>query len=767
MQLIIVESPKKAKTIERFLDGKYKVLGSGGHIRGLPEKRFGVDVENNFTPTYVIEPKQKKLVEELKKYSDKAELVYLATDPDREGEAIAWHLYEVLGIKGKTHRIKFNEISEKAVKAALKEPCKIDYNLVDSQQARRILDRIVGYKLSPFVRTRVKDGESAGRVQSVAVRLAVELERKILNFVPEEYWYIYAKLKAPDDKSELKVVLNDKNGKKFRPSNEDEALAVERVCKTEEFVVKDVKKGVTKSHALPPFTTSTMQQDASAKLGLSAPQIMQLAQHLYEGMETSRGHLALVTYIRTDSTRISTDAQKEALEYIADNFGKEYCPAKPNVYSAKKNAQDAHEAIRPIDINVTPESVKDILDKNHYKLYKLIYERYLASQMNEAQFNSMQITVNCGEYGFKASGKSVKFKGYTAVYDYVAGKSDEDGEVNKLLPDMNVGDKLKLIPSDKKGKDGNPSLEQKYTKPPVRYTDSTLVKAIEENGIGRPSTYATIIGTLTKHKYIAREGKYLKPTQIAFDATDLLVKYFADVMDVGFTARMEDKLDYVAEGNEDWRTTVADFYTPFMAELRIATNDNGEQTDIPCDNCGALLIKKQGRFGEFLYCPECKKTKNPNDKVSSVKCPNCGELMIEKDGKFGKYLSCENCNTKMQEGDTVASEKCSCGAIMLIKTGKFGKYCKCTKCGATKSLSELVGTCPMCHKPAQKMISKKGAVYYGCSGYPACNFRSWEQPTGETCPTCGNYLIEKDGVIKCSDKKCNYTQAVKENKENK
>lgn len=756
MQLIIVESPKKAKTIERFLDGEYKVLGSGGHIRGLPEKRFGVDVEDNFKPTYVIEPKQKKFVEELKKSSDKADLVYLATDPDREGEAIAWHLYEVLGIKGKTYRIKFNEISEKAVRNAISERGKIDYNLVDSQQARRILDRIVGYKLSPFVRTRVKDGESAGRVQSVAVRLAVELERKILNFVPQEYWSVSAKLITPDGKSELKMLLNDKNGKKFRPSNQEEAEAVYNECTNNPFVVKEVKKGVTKSHALPPFTTSTMQQDGSAKLGLSAPQVMQLAQHLYEGIETTRGHLALVTYIRTDSTRISADAQQDALKYIEKNFGVEYKPKTPNIYSAKKNAQDAHEAIRPIDINVTPESVKDILDKNHYNLYRLIYERFLASQMAEAQYNSMQITANSGEYGFKASGKSVKFKGYTAVYDYVLGKSDDEQEENKLLPDMNDGDVLKLKKLDK---------EQKFTKPPVRYTDSTLVKAIEENGIGRPSTYATIIGTLTKHKYITRKGKYLVPTQIAFDATDLLVKYFADIMDVGFTAKMEDKLDFIADGKEDWHKTVADFYNPFMSELKIAVSDNGEETDIPCDECGALMVKKHGRFGEYLVCPSCKKTKNFGDKLSEVKCPNCGEFMIEKDGKFGKYFSCEKCNTKMQQGDAVSDIKCSeCGAVMLIKTGKFGKYHKCTKCGATKSISELVGVCPICHKPAQKMLSKKGTVYYGCSGYPGCNFRSWDIPTGEMCPTCGNYLVTKDGKVKCSDKKCNYTQEIKENK---
>ena len=750
MQLIIVESPKKAKTIERFLGGKFKVLGSGGHVRGLPEKRFAVDVNNNFEPTYEIEPKQKKTVEDLKASAEKAELVYLATDPDREGEAIAWHLYEVLDIKGKTHRIKFNEISEKAVKKAIQEPGRIDYNLVNSQQARRILDRIVGYKLSPFVRTRVKDAESAGRVQSVAVRMVVDLERKILNFVPEEYWTISAKVKPENATTEFKMLLAEKDGKKFRPSNQTEAEEVYNTCEKSPYKVSEVKKGIVKSHALPPFTTSTMQQDASNKLGLSAPQVMQLAQHLYEGIETSKGHLALVTYIRTDSTRISEEAQQECLKYVEKNFGKEYLPSKPNVYTTKKNAQDAHEAIRPIDINVTPDRVKDILDKNHYNVYRLIYERYLASQMADAKFNSMQITAVSDRYSFKASGRSVNFKGYTAVYDFVQGKTGEDEAENKLLPDLKEGETLILKKLDK---------EQKFTKPPVRFTDSTLVKAIEENGIGRPSTYATIIGTLTKHKYISRKGKYLVPSEIAFEATDLLMKNFSDILDINFTARMEDKLDDIAEKGKDWQKMVGEFYYPFIEDLKNAMGDNSEPTDIPCEHCGKMYVKKKGRFGEFLFCPECKKTRNPDDKTSDKPCPNCSTLMTLKDGKFGKYLQCANleCNTKMQEGDEITEERCSkCSSVMLFKTGKFGKYYKCSKCGGTRSLSELKGVCPICHKPAQKMLSKKGTIYYGCSGYPGCNFISWDILTGDLCPTCGQYLIEKDGKVICSNKTCNY-----------
>lgn len=750
MQLIIVESPKKAKTIERFLGGKFKVLGSGGHVRGLPEKRFAVDVDNNFEPTYVIEPKQKKTVEELKSYADKAELVYLATDPDREGEAIAWHLYEVLNIKGKTHRIKFNEISEKAVKTAISQPGRIDYNLVNSQQARRILDRIVGYKLSPFVRTRVKDGESAGRVQSVAVRMVVDLERKILNFVPEEYWTISAKVKHEDSTQEFKMLLAEKDGKKYKPVNSEQANEVYNACTTNPFIVKEVKKGVVKSHALAPFTTSTMQQDASSKLKLSAPQVMQLAQHLYEGVETPNGHLALVTYIRTDSTRISSDAQLECLNYIEEKYGKEYRPVKPNIYTTKKNAQDAHEAIRPIDVKVTPDSVKDILDKNHYNLYKLIYERYLASQMTDALYNSMQITATSKNYAFKANGKSVKFKGYTIIYDSVLPKEDGEETSNKLLPNLTEGETLILKKLEK---------EQKFTKPPVRFTDATLVKAIEENGIGRPSTYATIIGTLTKHKYISRKGNYLIPSEIAFEATDLLTKYFADILEVNFTARMENKLDEIAEKGKDWHKMVGEFYHPFIEDLKKATGDNSEPTNIPCESCGNMFVKKKGRFGEFLYCTTCKKTQNLDDKKTDTPCPNCGSLMILKEGKFGKYLNCSNkdCNTKMQENDTISQEKCAkCSSFMIFKTGKFGKYYKCPKCGETKSITERVGVCPVCHKPAQKMTSKKGVVYYGCSGYPTCNFISWDIPTGELCPTCGKHLVKKDDKIKCSDKKCNY-----------
>ena len=749
MQLIIVESPKKAKTIERFLGGKFKVMGSGGHVRGLPEKRFAVDVDNNFEPTYVIEPKQEKLVKELQEVSAKAELVYLATDPDREGEAIAWHLYEVLGIKGKTHRIKFNEISEKAVKNALLAPEKIDYNLVNSQQARRILDRIVGYKLSPLVRTRVKDCESAGRVQSVAVKLAVELERKIQAFEPKEYWTITASLKPENGSQKFKMLLSEKGGKKYRPTCKEEADEINAVCQSDKFIVKSVKRGVVKTKPLPPFTTSTMQQDASHKLGLSAPQVMQLAQHLYEGLETDRGHLALVTYIRTDSTRVSVDAQQECLKYVLDNFGKEYCPSKPNVYFTKKNSQDAHEAIRPIDITITPEKVKNVLDKNHYNLYKLIYERYLASQMTSAEYNQMQVVAGVQDYTFKASGKSVKFKGFTAVYDYETEVSD-DVAVNKLLPDLTENQALSLIKVDG---------EQKFTKPPVRYTDSTLVKAIEENGIGRPSTYATIIGMLTKRKYITRKGKNLVPTQIAFEATDLLTKYFSDVMDIGFTAKMEDRLDDIADGKAIWNNVISEFYNPFIKELKTATNDNSEPTDIPCDSCGNLMVKKKGRFGEFLYCLNCKKTKNPDDKLSDNKCPNCGGSMMLKDGKYGKYLACVNtdCNTKMQEGDVISNQKCAnCGAVMLDKTGKFGRYLKCTKCSNTKSMSEEIGVCPICQKPALKMVSKKGKTYYGCSGYPSCSFISWDIPTGELCPTCGKHLILKDGKTVCSDKNCNF-----------
>ena len=761
MQLIIVESPSKAKTIEKYLGGKYKVDASGGHVRDLPEKRLGVNVANNFEPNYVVSADKKAVIKRLKEKAEKADKVYLATDPDREGEAISWHLSEVLGLKDNARRIEFNEISERAVKEALKNPRGINYNLVDSQQARRVLDRLVGYKLSPLLCKRIKNGLSAGRVQSVALKIIVDREREIKAFIPVEYWNLRAALKGKDGK-EFTALLVGKDKKKFKPCDEAEAETVKAAIKAAGATVSEVKKSVTKSYALPPFTTSTMQQDASAKLNMSSPMCMQVAQHLYEGVETANGHLALVTYIRTDSVRVSAAAQQEAREFIKEKYGEEFVPEKPNVYKSKKNAQDAHEAIRPIDINLTPAIAKTLLDRNHYNLYKLIYERFLASQMAEAKYNSEQITIRSGDYVLKASGRTTLFKGFTAVYeDYRVNDADEDTENVKVIPDLTEGEKLELL--DVNG-------EQKFTKPPVRFTDASLVRIMEEKGIGRPSTYATIISVLTKRKYTVKEGKNIVPTEIAFEMTDMLTKYFADIMDVSFTANMEDRLDDIENGGKDWHKIIADFYPHFHDQLTFASTDGDELTDIKCEKCGAPMIRKNGRYGKFLACsryPECSSIKGESEEVSDVKCEKCGAMMVYKTGRYGKFLTCPNYPDCMnikpldEEATDVKCEKC--GGDMVIKKGKFGKYMQCKACKATKSLAEKAGVCPRCGKPAQKLIAKSGRTYYGCSGYPDCTFMSWDMPTGETCPKCGGFIVlSKDGKTKkCAEKGCNYSEKVK------
>ena len=766
MQLIIVESPSKAKTIEKYLGGKYKVDASGGHVRDLPEKRLGVNIAKNYEPNYVISADKKPVIKRLKEKVEKADKIYLATDPDREGEAISWHLQEVLGLKDKAQRIEFNEISEKAVKEALKNPREINYNLVDSQQARRVLDRLVGYKLSPLLCKRIQNGLSAGRVQSVALRIIVDKEREIRAFVPAEYWNLTATLSDGHHKP-FTAYLAEKDGKKFKPANQAEADEVENAIKAANgaFAVKQVKKTDTKSHALPPFTTSTMQQDASAKLNMSSPMCMQVAQHLYEGIETQEGHLALVTYIRTDSVRISAESQARAREYIAEKYGDEYVPEKPNFYKSKKNAQDAHEAIRPIDICMTPEKVKPLLDRNHYNLYKLIYERFIASQMSEAKYNYVTIDSVCGDYTFRTNGRTVVFKGYTAVYDdYKANQETEDGEIVKVIPPVKEGDGLKAE---------NVSKEQKFTKPPVRFTDASLVRIMEEKGIGRPSTYATIISVLSKRKYTVKENKYIVPTEIAFRITDMLVKYFPDIMDVSFTAGMEDKLDDIEKGGQDWHKIIADFYPPFAEKLAFAATDGDEITDIVCEKCGAPMIRKNGRYGKFLACsnyPECSNIKSEKEEVSDVKCDKCGAMMVYKTGKYGRFLACPNypeCTNVKPIDEETTTEKCEkCGGDMVVKKGRFGKYLQCTVCKATKSLTEKAGVCPQCGNPTQKMTSKSGKIFYGCSNYPACNFMSWDMPTGEHCPKCGSYIVlTKDGKTrKCSNKECDYSDKPKKTK---
>ena len=761
MDLIIVESPSKAKTISKYLKGKYRVDASGGHVRDLPEKRLGVNIDKNFEPTYVDNPDKKQVIKRLSEEAAKAEHVYLATDPDREGEAISWHLKNVLKLKDGKNRIEFNEISPAAVTKALQNPREIDYNLVDAQQARRVLDRLVGYKLSPLLCKRIRSGLSAGRVQSVALRLIVDREREIKAFVPKEYWNVNAELQdKPKEFAPFRALLSEKKGKKYQPSSAEENEKVRAELSQNAYIVREVKKSVAKSHAPAPFTTSTLQQDASNKFGMTSPDVMLVAQHLYEGVDTeNEGHIALVTYIRTDSVRVSQEAQAKAREYIAARFGKEYVPEKPNIYATKKGAQDAHECIRPIDLNRTPESMKGTLDKKHYNVYKLIYDRFMASQMSEAQYDSMQIKVTNGDYGFKASGRALRFAGFTAAYQE-ARKEDEEGESGKLLPPVKEGEELDLV---------RLTSEQKFTKPPLRYTDASLVKAMEEKGIGRPSTYASIISVLTRRKYVTKEGKYMVPTEVAFEITDLLMKYFTDIMDVGFTAKMEDQLDGIEEGGTDWHKIIADFYPPFAEKLVFASNDGDEMTDILCEKCGHPMIRKSGRYGKFLACsnyPACSNIKSEGAEVSATKCPKCGANMVVKSGKYGKFLACPNypeCSATLPYDCELSKEKCpKCGTLMYVRKGRNGKYLSCPKCGGSQPIAELAGTCPVCGAPTRRMKSKAGKIFYSCSKYPGCKFMSWEMPTGEKCPKCGKYLFRKGKKVRCSS--CDYTADLPEEK---
>ena len=735
MDLIIVESPSKAKTISKYLKGKYKVDASAGHIRDLPVHSLGVDVKNNFEPRYVNSEGKEDLIRRLQDETKKADRVYLATDPDREGEAISWHLQTVLGLDEKAkNRIEFNEVSQKAVEKALTQPRTINYNLVDAQQARRVLDRLVGYKLSTLLNHKIETENnsrtlSGGRVQSVALKLIVDREREIEAFKPQEYWNVSALLQDKELKhAPFKASLEKKNGKKYKPASKEETETVLAALKAGEFVVAAMKKSVVKSHAPAPFTTSSMQQESSNKLGFTAPETMSLAQHLYEGIGTENGdHIAFITYMRTDSVRISAEAQQSALSYIRAAYGDNYAPEKPNFYSTKKDAQDAHEAVRPIDVSMTPDKAKNLLDKKHYMLYKLIYERFLSSQMAEAKYNSTQMDINNSGYTFKASGKIMLFPGYTAVYRETEVKKDDDesAESAELLPDLAQGESVNC---------NKINTEQKFTKPPLRYTDASLVKAMEEKGIGRPSTYATIIAKLNQ-KYVKKEGKYMKPVKVSYAVSDMLNKCFPDIMNVGFTADMETKLDKIEEGGQRWQDVIADFYPEFEKNLKNASSYGDELTDIKCEKCGRPMIRKNGKYGKYLACsgyPECHNIVSEGEQeISAIPCPNCGENMVVKTGKFGKFLACPNYPD-----------------------------CKTTRPYPTENGEQKdCGLCPECGSPMLQKNSKKGKIFYGCSGYPACKFLSWDIPTGKKCPKCGSALVKTArGNVKCSNKECDYKE---------
>jgi len=676
-KLVIVESPAKAKTIAKYLGKEFKVEASMGHVRDLPKSDLGVDIENGFVPKYINIRGKADVINKLKKYAQEAEKVYLATDPDREGEAISWHLATILGLDTNDNvRITFNEITKKAVQESLKNARPIDQNLVNAQQARRILDRLVGYKLSPFLWEKVKGGLSAGRVQSVATRLVVEREEEIENFKPEEYWTLEAVFKK--DVQEFKAKFyGDKKGK-IELKNQDHVQKIEEKIKNKEFKVVKIKVSEKKKNPPPPFITSTLQQEASRKLRFTPAKTMAVAQMLYEGVEIKgEGSVGLITYMRTDSTRVSEEAQQAARSLIVQKFGKEYLPEKPRVYKTKKDAQDAHEAIRPTYLDMDPESIKDSLTLDQYKLYKLIYDRFLASQMESSVYEVLSAELEVEGYIFKLTGSKLKFAGFMEVY--VEGKDTEDEEEENQLPEIREGEALKPIKLESK---------QHFTQPPSRYTEATLIKALEENGIGRPSTYAPTIQTILERGYVAKEDRFLKPTELGRIVTNILKEYFKDIIDIEFTAELESNLDKIEEGKLEWTEVVKKYYQPLEKELEIAratllkVKVEDEETDIVCENCGRKMVIKKGRYGKFLACPgypECKNTKPYYDYLD-VLCPKCGKRIIEKKSKKGKrYYTCEgypDCDLILWEKPVKNCPKC--GSLMFEKGKKGNKKLVCS-----------------------------------------------------------------------------------------
>lgn len=748
--LVIVESPAKGNTIKSYLGSNYKVVASKGHVRDLPKSTLGVDIDNGFAAHYINIRGKGDLIKSLKKEAKAASKVILATDPDREGEAISWHLAATLGIPDeKICRVTFNEITKTAIKEAIKHPRSIDLDLVNSQQARRILDRIVGYKLSPFLWKSIKSGLSAGRVQSVATRIIVEREAEIRAFIPKEYWTIDAKLRASDNTFVLARFYGDNNGKIKLESGKDAQKVVSATVGSD-FIVKSIKKGTKNKTPAPPFTTSTLQQEASKKLGFQSQRIMRVAQELYEGINLGSeygGVQGLITYMRTDSLRVSAEAQTASAKFIEERYGAEYCPSAPRVYKTKSGAQDAHEAIRPSNINIEPQKIKKMLSPDQYKLYKLIWERFIASQMASAVLNTVLVDFESAGYIFRTNGYTVKFQGYMAVYeettDEVPKENDDDNEKNMRIPEMSETDKLKAQ-----------SVEplQHFTEPPPRYNEASLIKFLEEKGIGRPSTYTPIITTIIARDYVKRDGKALVPTPLGELTTKLMIESFPDVVDYEFTATMESKLDGIENGEDTMQHVLSDFYSEFAKRLEEANNSTigsfelpREETDIVCDKCGSTMIVKNGRFGKFAACPnypQCKNTKP-----------------LTKDGKLAPE------KPKTVE---VADFKCElCGGDMVLRTGRFGSFYACANyptCKFTKQRAKDIGIpCPQCGAKLVSKLGKNKTVFYSCESYPDCDFSSWDMPTEEKCPECGKMLFKKKGknLIICHDKQCGYKREIK------
>jgi DNA topoisomerase-1 len=813
--LVIVESPAKAKTIGKYLGKNYVVKASLGHVKDLPKRDLAVDVDNDFAPHYEVIEGKKKLISELKQAAKTVDSVYLAADPDREGEAICWHLKEELEPKKsagpKVFRVMFNEITANAVRKAFDKPMAVNVNLVEAQQARRVLDRLVGYKISPLLWDKVRRGLSAGRVQTVALRLIVEREREIRAFVKEEYWTLDAALhakKPPLLKARLSKIDNaealglpkpaDEAKAPYKPfiANEGASLRIVNDLADAAYIVKSVATREKRRNPVAPFITSTLQQEASRKLRFSVKRTMMLAQQLYEGKEIGKeGLVGLITYMRTDSTRVSDDALTEVRSMIGERYGKQYLPDSANTYKTKKDAQDAHEAIRPSSALRTPDSLEQYLAEDELKLYRLIWMRFVASQMKAAVFDQTTIEIDAGgksrvKYLFRATGSVPKFDGFLKVYEEGKDQKDEDDEeLKNKLPAVTQGETLRLKALEP---------EQHFTEPPPRFNEATLVKELEADGVGRPSTYASILSTIQDREYVKKEGGRFFPTELGMVVTDLLVDNFNNIFEVKYTARMEQELDEIEEGKIDWRLAMAEFYKRFQQELEYAERNMTDikrmekPTDLICEKCGKPMVIKWGKHGSFIACtgyPECTNTRELTVDLPDVDkadfseqdeqeyCENCGRPMVLKKGRFGQFYACSGypeCKTTKQLGgeqrkDVPLEEKCpNCDSNLVQKFGRYGEFVACSnypKCKFVKQ--KTIGVrCPNCSEgEVVERRSKRGKTFYGCNRYPDCDFVAWGKPLPEKCPECGSsYLIEKylkaGPVAQCPNKECGYKHPI-------
>ena len=749
--LVIVESPSKAATIKGYLGTNYKVIASKGHVRDLPKSKIGVDIENGFEAHYINIRGKGDLIKDIKKEAKNANKVFLATDPDREGEAISWHLATALGIKPEnTLRVTFNEITKTAVKAAIKEPRAIDMDLVNSQQARRILDRIVGYKLSPFLWKHVRSGLSAGRVQSVATRIIVEREEEIRAFSPVEYWTVDANLSASDNQEFTVRFYGNAKGK-MKLKCEEDAIKIVNAVSASDFSVSSVRKSKKKKLPAPPFTTSTMQQEAAKKLGFQSQKIMRIAQELYEGVNVGSengGVQGLITYMRTDSQRVSAQAQEEARSYIGEKFGDKYYPSSARSYKQKAGAQDAHEAIRPSRIDLEPAKIRKYVTNDQFKLYKLIWERFIASQMESAVLSTVTADFESAGYIFRTSGYTVDFQGYMAVYeeseeDTVRAADEVREQKNIRLPDIKEGEKVALVST---------VPAKHFTEPPARYNDASLIKFLEEKGIGRPSTFATIITTIITRNYVKREGKSLVPTPTGELTNKLMKESFPDIVDYEFTAHMEDRLDSIENGGVEMNSVLSEFWGGFEKELDAANEKMSseevevpvEETDIICDKCGSRMVIKNGRYGKFAACPNYPTCRNTKPLSKTVDTDNEGSATEEKK-VFIADFKCEKC-----------------GSDMVQRTGRYGSFFACVRypeCDFTKQKTRDVGVpCPKCGSKIVMKTGRNKTVFYSCEKYPTCDFSSWDLPTNEKCPQCGEMLYRKKGqpTLVCKKSGCSF-----------